>query len=333
MSEQHPAWLVTGGAGYIGAHVVRSLLSAAMRVVVIDNLSTGLRARVPDSVPFAQLDCRDHRAVERLVLQHDVVGIMHLAAFKQARESLRDPMSYWVNNMESMLGILRGIEETQVRHFVFSSSCSIYGAAGLVNAGTQPMPQSPYARTKYVSEMMLQDLASQLRVSTITLRYFNVIGNDKFDLAHDTSTECLVPAAYSRIVRGQPVEVFGTNHRTPDGTALRDYVDVRDLSDAHLKSAQYLMSSDAEVHLAFDIGTGQPTSVQEILLALQSATGKSVTIADVGCHPADPAAVWSDASQAMEMLNWMPQHGVEDSVSAHVASHGRRDSQQHSVSP
>lgn len=322
MSEETPTWLVTGGAGYIGAHVTRTLLSAGLRVVVIDNLSTGLIERIPDSVTTIRADCADHQTVHEVLVDHEVVGVMHLAAFKQARESAREPMKYWVNNVNAILGVLRAIEGTPVRHFVLSSSCSVYGAAGPVGVSSIPRPMSPYARTKYANELMLQDLAPHLGLSTVTLRYFNVIGNDDFAMAHDTSIECLVPSAYTQVVRDEPIRVFGTSHPTPDGTALRDYVDVRDLADAHLKAAQYLMNHGPDLQLTLDVGTGVPASVTEVLHALQEATGRTVVLHDAGAHPADPAAVWAEASSIRTLLDWTPRFGLLASVAAHVVSVG-----------
>lgn len=314
-------WLVTGGAGYIGAHVTRRFLSAGVQVIVVDNFSTGKMARLPDTVTTIEVDCDDHQSIHEVLVNHGVVGVVHLAAFKQARESTREPMKYWSNNVNAMLGVLRAIEGTCVRHFVFSSSCSIYGSVGLVSPDKDPQPISPYARTKYASELILQDHARHLGLSTITLRYFNVIGNDAFPLAHDTSTESLIPAAYARVILDQPVPVFGTSHPTPDGTALRDYVDVRDLATAHLKAAQYLVEQGPDVQEVLDVGTGAPVSVCEILQSLEQATGRVITIKDVGAHPADPAAVWAEGSRIRELLGWRPEHDILTSVAAHHASH------------
>lgn len=325
MSDGGPAWLVTGGAGYIGAHITRRLQGADLPVVIIDNLSTGLAVRIPESVPLHQGDCADHEFVRRILLEHDVVGVMHLAGLKQARESARHPLKYWVNNLGAILGLLQAIEDTRVRYFVLSSSCSVYGAAGPVTSDQPFQPMSPYARSKLVSEQMLQDTATELNLSTAVLRYFNVVGNDDFRFAHDTSEECLVPNAYAKLTRGEPVQVFGTEHQTPDGTSLRDYVDVRDLATAHLHAAEYLMSHELTRHIALDVGVGYPVSVKEILQTLAEVSGKAVLIDDVGSHSADPASVWAEASLARTVLNWTPSHDIVSSISAHVHSVNARD--------
>lgn len=320
MSAERPIWLVTGGAGYIGAHVTRSLLSTGLEVVVIDNLSTGLIERVPEAVTMIQADCADHQSLRDVIVKHQVVGVMHLAALKQARESARKPMQYWVNNINATLGVLRASEGTSVRHFIFSSSCSIYGDSGPVNTTTPPRPLSPYARTKFASELLLQDVAPTLGLSTIFLRYFNVIGNDEFAMAHDTSTECLVPAAYTRIVNQEPVQVFGTSHPTPDGTALRDYVDVRDLASAHARAAKFSMTMDPASSLLLDVGTGKPTSVMQILDALEQEVQTTLKLEDHGAHASDPDAIWAEALAIREVLGWEPQHDLASSVKAHHRS-------------
>lgn len=320
MSPEPTTWLVTGGAGYIGAHVTRSLLSVGLRVVVVDNLSTGLIERIPDAVMMIHAECADHELIHRALVEHEVVGVMHLAAFKQARESAREPMKYWLNNLNAMFGVLRAIEGTSVRHFVLSSSCSIYGAAGPVTAATPPRPLSPYARTKYASELLLQDVAPGLGLSTIILRYFNVIGNDEFPMAHDTSTECLVPSAYSRMTRQERVPVFGTSHSTADGTALRDYVDVRDLAAAHSRAAKLTMTMDPSSSLELDVGTGKPTSVMQVLSALEGEVQLPLKIQDHGAHASDPGAIWAEAFAVRAVLGWEPRHDLASSVRAHVQS-------------
>lgn len=313
-------WLITGGAGYIGSHVVRSMLDAGMQVVVADDFSTGLPERLPHTVPCYEIDCRKSALVRNVILRHDVVGVVHLAASKQARESVREPMRYWDNNVGSMLGVLDSLDGTAVRKFILSSSCSVYGGAGLIGPTTPIRPMSPYARTKHACEMMLQDVAPSLGIASVTLRYFNVVGNDDFRMAHDTSTECLLPAAYRKFVAGDAVRILGARHATPDGTALRDYVDVRDLADAHTKAALHLQRVEGSPQLILDVGVGRPSSVREVLQALESVVDEPLRVEVHEANEVDPPAVWADASKIREVLNWEPKHDLSSSVEAHVRS-------------
>jgi len=320
MMKKDGPWLITGGAGYIGAHIVRSFIEEGIAVIVLDNLSTGIRSRIPDEVPFVHGDCSDESLVNEVLTSNRVSGIVHLAAFKHARESTHQPIRYWSNNLKAMLGIISAAQGTSVRYFLLSSSCSIFGASGFVDAETKPNPQSPYARSKYVAEQILADCSEELGLSWLVLRYFNVIGNSDFAFSQDTSSECLVPNAYRRIQAQKPPEVFGTNFNTPDGTALRDYVDVRDLAAAHVKAANYLIQAKNVVGQSIAVGTGTPHSVLEVIKALYEEAQQPLKIHDCGQHPADPDAVWADASPANTLLDWSPAHALESSIKAHVNS-------------
>lgn len=313
-------WLVTGGAGYIGAHVVRSLLAADLDVVVVDNFSTGIKERIPDSVKLIEADCADHYMIREVLLAHRVVGVLHLASYKHARESSHEPLRYWHNNVGAMLGLVQAMKGTSVRYFIFSSSCSVYGASGPVTESTPAQPLSPYARTKYACELLLEDVAPELGISSMILRYFNVIGNDNFYMAHDTSTECLLPAAYAKVHRDLAVNVFGVNLPTPDGTALRDYVDVRDLARAHAAAAAHLMAQGMETHLTLNVGIGTPTSVQQILHTLGQEVGRTITIEDCAANTAEPPAIWAESPEAHSTLQWQPKHSLISSIQAHHRS-------------
>jgi len=325
VTQKDGAWLITGGAGYIGAHVVREFANAGIRVIVIDNLSTGIRERIPDGVTFTEGDCSDESLVRKVLITHEVTGIVHLAAFKHARESARQSIRYWSNNLGAMLGVINAIQGTNVRFFLLSSSCAVFGASGFVDSDTKPNPQSTYARTKYSSEQILADCATEIDLSWMSLRYFNVIGNGDFPHAHDTSTECLIPAAYAQIQRQRPSIIFGTNFDTPDGTALRDYVDVRDLAAAHVKAASYLTQENIAPQRTISIGTGTPNSVLELLTELYNEVQRPLQIDDSGRHPSDPEAVWADAKQAKELLAWEPKHSIKSSIAAHVISAQRSE--------
>ena len=324
MTAYRGTWLITGGAGYIGAHVVHEFRREGYGVVVLDDLSTGHAERLGGSVRLVEGRCQDSALVAGLVGDFDIRGVVHLAARKHARESARSPLLYWSENVGALLGVLQGISGSGVRHMVLSSSCSVYGSAGEVTPNTPTDPVSPYGRTKLVSEMALADCAEEIGLTWVALRYFNVIGNGDFTMAHDTSTECLVPAATRLLSSGQIPHVYGLDFPTPDGSALRDYIDVRDLARAHLLAAQELERSPDSVawRTGLDVGRGSPVSVLEVLGAVAEALGVPVVYHDGGRQPADPPAVWTSASPALRYLGWRPTHDLRSSVTAHVSSAG-----------
>lgn len=315
-------WLVVGGAGYVGSHVVRALADASQRVVVLDDLSGGRPERLPGDVTLVVADGADGDSVARVLAEHGLLGVVHLAARKQAGESTRDPLGYWTRNVRAVLGVLEGISGSGARHLLLSSSCSVYGAAGPVTEESPLRPVSPYGRTKLVSEQAVADCAPSLGLTWMSLRYFNVVGNGEFAHAHDSSTECLVPAAYREIRAGRPPVVFGTDYATPDGTCLRDYVDVRDLARAHVLAVQALTDDAGRGALptAIDVAVGRPSSVLEVMGHLHAEAGRPVTIHDAGRRPGDPEAVWSAGALAGSVLGWSPEHDLVSSVAAHVRS-------------
>lgn len=321
------AWLIVGGAGYIGSHVTHAFQREGLPVVVFDDLSTGRRERLPADVAFVPGDCADPELIRATCRAHGIGGVVHLAALKQARESTREPLRYWVRNVGAMLGVVDGLSGTDVTSVVLSSSCSVYGAAGPVTEASPVHPVSPYGRTKAVSEQILRDSAEQLGLSWIALRYFNVIGNATFPSAHDTSQECLVPAATRQLAAGQTPVVFGTDHPTPDGSCLRDYVDVRDLADAHLAAARLLAARPPGERLGevINVASGRPLSVLDILTELYAAHDRPVEFVDAGAREGDPPAVWAEAPQAITRLSWRPTHDVRSSVTAHVTAVRREE--------
>lgn len=307
-------WLVTGGAGYIGSHVTRDLIQCGEQVVVVDNLSTGFRERLPKQIPFYNLDCRDKKSLMDVARTHKIEGVVHLAAFKHARESMSSPFQYWDNNVGAMLGALALIEEGIVKKFIFSSSCSVYGSSPKTTEFSPVNPESPYAYTKLVCERMLQDLARKSDTTFSILRYFNVIGCSDFDLAQDTSPHCLVPSVFEKLKNGEPIEIYGKEMSTPDGTPIRDYLDVRDLANAHT-----LISKTINRGMEFiNVSSGIPVSVMKLVSTAISVTGVSEsTINLLDQKAGDPPEIWGVTSKILVDLGWVPKWELFDSLKSH----------------
>ena len=272
---------------------------------------------------FWEGDCNDSTSIKKICHEHNVTGVIHLAAKKMAGESVREPLSYWTCNISAMVGVLNGIKGTNVKSFVLSSSCSIYGSSGEVTELSPIKPISPYGRTKYFSEQILSDVAQQLSINTIILRYFNVIGNSAKKNSVDRSPECLLPAVYDAIMNGGLPKIYGDGYNTDDGTCVRDYLDVRDLADAHYKSAQYLQNlNGAGFFGVFNVGSGHPRSVLEMISLVCEAMNVPVEFTIKGPRKGDPAAVWSNAQAIGSLLGWKPKFSIEESIKTYVE--GRR---------
>ena len=308
-------WLITGGLGYIGAHVARELIKDGCKVVLIDNLTTGLLSRKPHNCVFVEGDVRDSNLIRTLCIDYKINGVIHLASFKHARESRLNPLKYWANNVGGTLGLVQGIEGTDVSKVIFSSSCSIYGDNSEVLEGSVDKPISTYAQTKKVSEdILLQSLATK-NIVVVNLRFFNVIGCDNFVGAHDNSKECLVPVIANHLLTQTPFRIFGTEHPTKDGTCLRDYIDVRDLARAHSLLAKVI--GTLTIQTVVNVSTGTPSSVLEVLQEFEKVVGEEIPCAAMPADPADPIAIWSQQSETLGGLGWIPEFGLHDSIKSH----------------
>lgn len=311
-------WLITGGLGYIGAHVVRELIEIGYKVVLIDNLSTGLINRKPDKCILVEGDVRDSNLVRSICQEHEITGVIHLASHKHARESRLNPVKYWANNVGGTLGLVQGIEGTKVSRVIFSSSCSIYGDNSEVSEGSADSPISTYAQTKKISEDILVQSLAPKNIALINLRFFNVIGCGDFVSAHDNSEECLVPVIANHLQAQTQFRIFGTQHPTKDGTCLRDYIDVRDLARAHALLAKVI--GTRKIQTVVNVSTGIPRSVLEVKQEFERVVGKEIPHLAMPSDPADPIAIWSQQSETLRELGWIPEFNLIDSISSHWLS-------------
>lgn len=310
------SWLITGGAGYIGSHVIRELINEGNQVVVVDNLSTGFKERIPEMVSFYKLDCKDKKSLVKIATKHKIEGIIHLAAYKHARESLLFPLKYWDNNINAMLGVLSLVETGIVNRFVLSSSCSVYGSNPNTTEYSPLNPKSPYGYTKLVCERMLQDLAKVHDCTYSILRYFNIIGCGDFNLAQDTSSQCLVPRIFEKFKSGSPIEIYGKGLPTRDGTPIRDYLDVRDLAMAHTLIAKNLKKGMEVIN----ISSGRPTTVMEIVSSAINVTGLvGHEINFLEQNSADPSEIWGVTSNILLTHGWKAKRDLSDSLQSHWA--------------
>ncbi len=302
--------LVTGGAGYIGSHVVRAAEAAGHSCVVVDNLSTGLVARI--SSPIVELELASADAPEllaKLMKQHRFDSVIHLAARKQVGESVQKPEEYFLENLGGLANLLLAMREAQLMSLVFSSSAATYGMPDVdkVSEDYPGVPINPYGQTKLIGEMMVRN-AAVWGLKGVNLRYFNVAGAGSADLA-DTAALNLIPIAINAVKSGKAPVVFGTDYPTPDGSCIRDYVHVEDLALAHLAAVDYL-AEDAQEFSTFNVGTGIGASVIEVLDALKIASGIDFEVAIGERRPGDPPRLVADVSRIEKTLGFRTKHDL-----------------------
>lgn len=318
--------LVTGGAGYIGSHVVHALRASGHQAVVVDDLSTGSADAVPTGIPLEQADVRDTAAVTRVVSEHRVDACVHLAGVKNAGESMTDPDRYLSINVAGTISLLQAFAAGDVRHLVFSSSCAVYGApARLPVTEESPVaPVSVYGYTKLAAEQTIAAYCATGRLRAVSLRYFNAAGaTPDAGLGENWDhTQNLIPLLCKAVLGViDEVQVFGTDYPTPDGTALRDYIHVADLADAHVAALGYLVGGGQS--RAVNLGTGVATSVLQAIASLAAVAGRPVPHRTVGRRTGDPPQIWADASLASSALGWRARHGLDDIVRSAWTWHSR----------
>ncbi len=308
-------WMLTGGAGYIGAHIVRAFQDIDLPVVVLDDLSSGVRANVPDDVPFVQASVGDAEAVRAALREHGVTGVLHLAAKKAVGESVEQPLLYWDENVGGMRSLLQSCVDEGVDRVLFSSSAAVYGEppVELVDETTVTVPISPYGETKLVGEWMLRDLAAAQPLRWAALRYFNVAGAGSPELA-DRSVNNLVPMTFRALSAGKSPQLFGDDYPTRDGSCVRDYIHVVDLAEAHAAVARRLDESDlGEV---FNVGRGEGITVKEVFDTVREVTGIDFAVDVVGRRAGDAPSYFADASKIRDLLGWQARLDLRDMVAS-----------------
>lgn len=310
------SWLVTGGAGYIGAHVVRALLDADIPVVVLDDLSTGFEHFVPESAQFVRGTLLDAPLVQDTLQRHEVRGVIHVAGYKYAGESVKRPLHTYEQNVSAMVILLQAMQQAGIDKIVFSSSAATFGAVDveIVDESTPTAPQSPYGETKLIGEWLLRDLSTATGLKHTSLRYFNVVGSGS-DTLFDASPHNLFPLVFDMLVRGATPRINGDDYPTPDGTCVRDYIHVADLALAHVAAAQRL-DEGLPVEPVYNLGSGSGTSVRQIMTAIREVTGIDFEPEITPRRPGDPARIVAAGDLAARDLGWTMRNSLEDMVAS-----------------
>lgn len=307
-------WLVTGGAGYIGSHVVRAFAEVGLGTVVLDDLSSGHRSFVPDGVPLVEGSVLDTALVTRTLDEHGVVGVVHLAGFKYAGVSVDRPLHTYEQNVTGTGHLLEAMAAHGTDAIVFSSSAAVYGTppTDVVTEDTPTRPESPYGESKLVGEWLIRDQARATGLRHTSLRYFNVVGSGYPDL-QDTSPHNLFPLVLDALAEGRTPRVYGTDYPTPDGTCVRDYVHVSDLAHSHVAAAQALAAGRA-IEPVYNLGSGDGVSVHQIMDAMAEGTGIPFEPELAPRRPGDPARIVASGELAARDLDWKMRHSLTDMV-------------------
>ena len=313
--------LVTGGAGYIGSHMVHDLADAGESVVVLDNLSTGFRFLIPASVPFVAGSTGDRDFVSDVIAQHRVSAIIHFAASVVVPESVADPLSYYSNNTMNTCALLDVAIKSGIQHFIFSSTAAVYGNAGNapVREDAPTAPVSPYGNSKLMSEIMLHEAGKAHGLRFVVLRYFNVAGADpklRTGQATPAATHLIKVACETAVGKRPKMDMFGTDYSTPDGTCVRDYIHVSDLTQAHSAALGYLRSGGGSA--TFNCGYGRGASVLEVIAAVKRVSGRDFRVDISARRPGDAPALVANVDRINSTLPWRPRYQNLDTIVAHA---------------
>lgn len=320
--------LVTGGTGYIGSHTIVTLQQQGYEVLIADNLSNSFEwivdhiYKITGQKPiFYKLDLTDKERVNQLFKEHqDMVGVIHFAALKAVGESVKDPLFYYHNNINSLLNILSNMKQYQIPYLVFSSSCTVYGEPEKLPVTEQsPIlpPMSPYGYTKQVSEQIIRDFTAISQTKAVLLRYFNPIGAHESALIGElpigVPTNLIPFITQTAIGIREKLNVFGDDYDTPDGTCIRDYIHVVDLAEAHLAALNRLESKESDWNVeVFNVGTGHGFSVMEIIQTFEKVTHQKLNYQIVGRREGDIAKIWADTSYSESLLNWKTKRTLDE---------------------
>ena len=313
--------LVTGGAGYIGSHMVHQLLEAGEDVAVVDNLSTGFRWAVPADAALIVGDAGNERLVSDLIRERGIDAIIHFAGSIVVPDSITDPLGYYLNNTVTSRGLIASAVATGVKHFIFSSTAAVYGMPekNPVFEDTRLEPISPYGTSKMMTELMLRDAAHAHDLKFVALRYFNVAGADaqgRVGQSTPNATHLIKVACQAALGQRSHLEVYGTDYPTPDGTCIRDYIHVTDLVRAHAHALSYLRAGGGSDIL--NCGYGRGASVLEVLDAVKAACGADFPVRMADRRPGDPAALIAGATRIRDVLGWAPELDDLDVIVAHA---------------
>jgi UDP-glucose 4-epimerase len=307
--------LVTGGAGYIGSHFVKLLCEKEINVVVLDNLSRGHKEAVQKNVPLEVVDLLAFDSLTGIMKKHKPDAVVHFAAFAYVGESVEHPEMYYKNNVVGSFNLIQAAVQANVKNFVFSSTCSIYGNPIKVPISEEQAsnPINPYANTKLIIEMLLKDFETAYGMKHVALRYFNAAGADASGLigeSHNPEPHLIPIVLNTALGKRKNVMVFGNDYDTPDGTCIRDYIHINDLGDAHLKALQYLEAENPSAII--NLGTGDGNSVLEIIEKAKMITGRNIPYDIVERRAGDPARLVADNKKAREILGWIPKYKIEN---------------------
>ncbi|MFH7339761.1 UDP-glucose 4-epimerase GalE [Streptomyces sp. KHY 26] len=308
-------WLITGGAGYIGAHVARAMAGAGEKVVVLDDLSAAVPARLPSDVPLVTGSTLDATRLSEVLTEYGVTGVVHLAARKQVGESVAEPTRYYRENIGGLANLLDAMAASDVRRLLFSSSAAVYGnpEVDLITEDTPCAPVNPYGETKLAGEWLVRAAGRAHGISTACLRYFNVAGAAAPELA-DTGVFNIVPMIFDRLTRDEAPRIFGADYPTPDGTCVRDYIHVADLAEAHLAAARRLADDAPAGDLTLNIGRGEGVSVRELITVIGEVTGDRREPVVEPRRPGDAPRAVASAERAARELGWRARHDVREMV-------------------
>ncbi len=308
-------WLVTGGAGYIGAHVVKSLLENDFKVVVVDDLSTGLERKIPQQAIFEKLDIAKTEELAAVLTNHQVDGVIHLAAKKSPTESVLNPALYFQENIGGLISVLEAMNLSNVKKIIYSSSCSVYGTPEVefISENYATKPESPYGETKLVGEWLLKADEKARKISWIALRYFNVVGAGSPELG-DTGVFNLVPMVFRALQNNEKPKVFGDDYQTKDGSCIRDYIHVSDLAASHVIAAQKV--STENYCGIINIGRGEGFSVKEVMNTISEVIGKDINYEISERRPGDPACAVADVTKSSQELKWKAQNDLKSMITS-----------------
>jgi len=322
--------LVTGGAGYIGAHAALALKERGHRPIVLDNLSRGHRELVEPVVgaPVVVVDTRDRAGLDAVFARERIDAVMHFAAFAEVGESVADPLQFYDNNVHGTITLLQAMQAAGVTSFVFSSTCATYGVPQVIPIPEEhpQAPLNPYGRTKLVVEALLAECEAAWGLKSVIFRYFNAAGahpNGMLGEDHHPETHLVPLLLFAALGLRPSIRMFGDDYDTPDGTCIRDYIHVCDLADAHVLGVEYLSSGGASV--AVNLGNGRGFSVKEVIAAAERVTGRSIVVEKAARRPGDSPALVGASERARRLFGWTPRYPDLETILAHAwAWHRKR---------